>query len=138
MEDYLAGLRTSIRGNAAAYAYSVTITATFGALSLEEAPASGGRIFLFALGAAAAFTIVEAAGSNLFRDRSRGEPSEVVVLGSAMGVLSIASSLGAAFVVVALLDGWLSWLLAPAGTTAVYLVASALEMGLARKAEARR
>lgn len=138
MNDYLRGMRTSIRGNAVAYAYSVMITCTFGILSSDEVPVSTTRVVLFALGAAVAFTSVEAIGSNFFRDRSRGEPAEVVVLGSAMSLFSITVAIGAAATLVWLLRGWPTWFLAPAGATVVYLAVSALEMDLARRAEEPR
>lgn len=135
MRDYLAGMRTSIHGNAAAYAYSVMITCALAVLSQHEGPVSTGRIFLFLTSAAIAFTAVEAVGSDFFRDRSRSDPSEVVVLGAAMGLVTIAIGVAVVVAVDWMMDGWLTWLVAPGTATVAYLFVSALEMALARKAE---
>jgi hypothetical protein len=58
--NYLRGLYTSARGNAAAYGYSVTITASFGILSAVVSTPRVVEIFAFAGGAVLAFALVEA------------------------------------------------------------------------------
>ena len=50
-DNYVRGLRSAVHNNASAYGYSVTITATFGILSVVAAATSVLEIFAFAGGA---------------------------------------------------------------------------------------
>ena len=56
---YLHGLRASVRNNASAYGFSVTITASFGLLTSALGTPTAPEIFAFAGGAVAAFALVE-------------------------------------------------------------------------------
>ena len=132
---YGRGIRTSIRNNSTAYGYSVMITASLAALAALERQPKLGELFLYVAGAAAGFAIVEAAASNFFRDRVRGEPSEVVILGSALSFLSISSGLGTAILVGKLSNSWLPWVLAPFAATIVYLLIVGAEMTIANRIE---
>lgn len=130
-------LRTSIHNNAMVFGYSVMITATFGVLQVSVGTPSLPRIFLFLGGAAAAFTTVEAAASNLFRNRMREERAEAVVLGSAINFLSISGAVGLAALVGELARSWVGWLCGPFAATTLYLVTTAVELTLAARAEER-
>jgi hypothetical protein len=132
---YARGVRTSIRNNSTAYGYSVMITASLAALTALEKQPKLGELFLYVGGAAAGFAIVEATVSNFFRDRVRGEPSEVIILGSALSFLSISSGLGTAILVAKLSDSWLPWALGPFAATIVYLLIVGAEMTIAHRIE---
>lgn len=132
------GIRSSIRHNAAVYGYSIMITATLATTQVSSPPPTLPRVFAFAIGAAAAFTIVEAIGSNFFRDRIKDEPAEVVVLGSAMSLLSVAAGLGTAIGIAELSDSWIAWSSASFLASLVYIVTVGAELALARRAEEKR
>jgi hypothetical protein len=126
------GLRTAVRNNASAFAYSVLATATFGMLTIGLGTPSRIEILLFAVGATSAFAVVEASASNFFRDPVRPERSNVVLLGSALSVASVTLALSVVIGVTMLFSGWVAWLLAPMVATVVYLLTAGLEMALAR------
>jgi threonine/homoserine/homoserine lactone efflux protein len=58
-DTYVRGLRSAARNNASAYGYSVTITATFGVLSVVASPTTVAEIFAFAGGAVLAYALVD-------------------------------------------------------------------------------
>lgn len=130
---YGRGVRTSLRNNAAAYGYSVTITSTFGVLSVELGTPGVGEVFLFLLGAVTAFTVVDAIVSRGFRERLRGEPPEVVALGSAFGYASAGLSVGAAVLAGAIIASGAAWPLGSFAATMIFLSTAGLEMGLAER-----
>ncbi len=75
-DNYLRGLHASARGNAAAYGYSVTITASFGLLSVATGTPTAPEIFAFAGGAVLAFAAVGAwvsGGSGMVSGMNRAK-----------------------------------------------------------------
>ncbi|MBW3606000.1 MAG: hypothetical protein KY460_14090 [Actinobacteria bacterium] len=136
--DYAGGLRTGVRNNSSAYGYSVLATVGFAALNARIGSPSLSDLFWFVVGASAGFTAVEAAASRGFRDELRGDRSDVVVIGSAINLASIASGLGTVIGVATVTGGWVAWLVAPCAGTIVYLLVVGLEMAFARRAEAAR
>ena len=132
---YARGVLEAVRGNSTAYGYSVVITSTFAVLTALHGTPEVGDIFIFLSGAAAGFTLVEAAASGGFRHVERAEPAEVVLLGTAFNIVSMASGLGAATVTGYLVDPWPAWVLAPFAGTSLYLVVVGLEMAIAEAAE---
>jgi hypothetical protein len=132
------GVRTSVRNNAAAYGYSVMITASFGVLSAALGAPELGDGFLYAAGAVSGVTLVEGAASRGFRVKLRGEPSEVVALGSSFSFASVGLGVGSAALCGELLSSWVAWLAGPLIASAIYVVASGVEMALAHAAQERR
>ena len=132
------GVRTSVRNNASAYGFSVMITAAFGVLSASLDTPTVGEVFLYAAGAVSGVTAVEGIVSHGFRVRLRGEPSDVVALGSSFSFASVGLSVGAAAVVAAIVPTWVAWLSGPFAASAIYVVASGFEMALAHEAQKRR
>jgi hypothetical protein len=130
---YGRGVRTSLRNNAAPYGYSVMITSSFGILSVELGMPTSGQVFLFLFGAVTAFTVVDAAVSRGFRERLRGEPPEVVALGSAFGYASAGLSVGAAALAGTILGTGAAWPLGSFAATTVFLLTAGVEMGLAER-----
>ncbi len=131
---YSRGVRTSIRNNAPAYGYSVMITSTFGVVTVEVGSPAVTEVFLFLLGAVAAVLIVEAAVSRGFRERLRGEPAEVVALGSAVGIASVGGAVGLAALAASVIGGRAAWPVGSALATAFFLLVAGLELALAERA----
>ena len=90
-------------------------------------------MFLFLFGTVTAFTAIDAAVSRGFRERLRGEPPEVVALGSAFGYASAGLSVGAAAGAAAILGTGVAWPLGSFAATSTFLLTAGLEMGLAER-----
>lgn len=132
------GVRTSVRNNNAAYGFSVMITAAFGVLNASLDAVSVGDVFLYAGGAVAGVTVIEGVASRGFRVRLRGEPSDVVALGSSFSFVSVGLAVGAAALAASILATWAAWLIGSFAASAIYVVASGVEMALAHVAQKRR
>lgn len=134
VQAFGSGVRMSLRNNASAYGFSISITVAFGLVST----AHGQSAFvlqscLFALGAALAFVLVELIASRNFRHLSGSESSSVVMVGGVVDVVSIAAAVGTA-AGLAQIPGVFAWLLVAFGTTFVYLVVGGLDVLIARRA----
>jgi hypothetical protein len=136
--DYAHGLRTGIRNNSIAYGYSILATVGFGALSSLAGSPSIAQMFLYAVGGGLGFALVELVASRGFRKEMKGERSDVVVLGSAINVISISAGLGVVVAIGSLWRWWVAWLLAPLVATVVYLLVVGFEVAFARRAERAR
>ncbi len=132
------GIRTSLRNNVSAYGFSVMITASFGAISAIEGPPTVGRVFLFVAGAVTSVTLIDGISSKGFRVRWRGDPSDVIALGAALGYLSVGGGVGGAALAAEILGGWVGWVVAPAVASGVYVLLSGVEMALARALQQER
>lgn len=133
-EHYVRGLGMSARNNSLAYGYSVVVTASFAALvSLRGAPTIG-DIFLFIAGASLPFAAVNVVVTRGFRQRVDQEPPVVVAPATSLAGLSISGAVGAAALIGWRLGGWPAWLVGSLLSTVVYLLATALEVALARRA----
>ena len=135
-DNYVRGLRSAARNNASAYGYSVTITATFGILSLVTGTTTVLEIFAFAGGAVLAYALVDAVASGGFRHGPRDEePSEVTALGSSVSFVSVGAALLVTLVAAQLVGDWPAWPLGAFSATVIYLLLLALEIGLAEIAK---
>jgi MFS family permease len=130
-EHYRRGLGTALRHNQVAYSYSVTATALFGVVSDECGAPNVGQCFLFVVGAGVAFAIINAAVTQWFSQRLPREPSEVVALGTAISVFSMAAGLGLGTLVAWLSGPWIGWTIAPLAMSGGFLLLSGIEMGFA-------
>jgi hypothetical protein len=131
------GMRVTVREDASAFAYSILITATFGAANLVAGPVTVPRLFLFVLGATGAFAVAEAGVSRLFRLRIREEPGDVVVLGTALAPISVAAALSVAIGVLPVSPTAAGWVLAPFLATVSYVTLAGLQMAFAHRYEQR-
>ena len=95
----------SLGGNATAFGYSVTITASFGAVELGRGQPRFGDLIVFGLGAVVAFGGLEGVASGGFHEPLEKGPSRVVLLGTALAFVSIAAARGVA----AVLSGAWAW-----------------------------
>jgi len=135
-DNYVRGLRSAARNNASAYGYSVTITATFGILSLVTGTTTVLEIFAFAGGAVLAYALVDAVASGGFRHGPRDEePSEVTALGSSVSFVAVGMALAIALVEAQLVGSWAAWPLGAFSATVICLLLLALEIGLAEIAK---
>ena len=135
--DLRPALRRAVRSDAGAFAYSILITVTFGAVNLQVGSPSIARLFVFTIGATLAFVLLEAVASRAFTVRIREEPSDVVLVGTALAPASVSLGLGAALGAVAVLPDTWAWGGAPFAATAVYVLAAGLQMAAARRYERR-
>ena len=130
-EHYRRGLGTALRHNQVAYGYSATATALFGVIQRLSGGPNVGQCFMFILGAGAAFAIVNASITHWFSQRLPREPSEVVALGTAISLFSMAAGLGLGTLVAWSAGPWIAWPLAPLGMSIGFMVLAGIEMGFA-------
>jgi len=131
-EHYRRGLGTALRHNQVAYAYSAMTTALFGVLQQEKpGPPQIGQMFLYIVGAGTAFAVVNASITKWFTERLPREPSEVIALGTAISIFSMACGLGLGTLVSLAAGPWIAWPLAPLAATIGFMLLAGLEMALA-------
>lgn len=135
---YGGAVRTTLRNNATAYGFSISITAAF---SLATS-AAGGRAavtptFLFAVGAVLAFIVVGAGLSRYSHSSGRDDSGEVVLVRGAVDLLSVLAAIGAA-ALLAFVPGLALWPLVGFGTTTVFLLVGGLDVLIARWMVRRR
>lgn len=136
-EAFGSGMRTTLRNNATAYGFSVSITAAFGLVStVHPQSAFPWRVLLFAAGAGAAFVLVEAVAARLFRHAHGGDRESVLLLAGAVDVLSILVAVGAA-VGLAHLPGLVAWAGTGFGATLAFLLVGGLDVLVARALDHR-
>ena len=131
-QHYRRGLGTALRHNQVAYSYSVTITALFGVVAAESGGPNVGQCFLYIAGTGVAFAIVNVIVTRGFTERLPREPTEVVALGTALSLISMAASLGAGTLVAWPAGPWVAWPLAPLATSIVFMLTAGIEMGVAQ------
>ena len=129
------GLQASVRNNYTAYGYSVMITASFGVLASQESTPKVGYVFLFLLGAIAAFVAIELAVSKGFERTPRGEPTKVLAVGAAFSFGSVAVGVGAATLITVVLSGLPAWPLGGLAASGTYVLMSGVEIALAEMME---
>lgn len=135
---YGTGVRTTLRHNATAYGFSVSITASFGVVSSSHQQSSIPlQAVLFAAGAVAAFLLVEAVASRLFQRSARGETEGVLMISGAVDALSVLAAVGTASAL-SFVPGVAAWPLTAFGTTFAYLLVGGLDVLIARKAAGYR
>ena len=135
---YLHGLRASVRNNASAYGFSVTITAAFGLLTTALGTPTASQIFAFASGAVAAFALVEIVVSRGFTQGLEDEPASVKELGSSISILSVGIAIACAYAIGRLVGGFVAWPLGSFGATSAYLFLFGVELSLAHRVQRRR
>lgn len=128
---YHRGLSTSVVNNSSAFGFSITITATSGMLSHFKGSPTAFEIVLLALSAVLGISIIEAVVSGGFRRRPDLHPTEVIMLGTAANLLSVAVSLGVVYVVARTLPAPYAWAIAPLVAAAVYVLVEGLELAIA-------
>lgn len=138
VEAYASGVRTTLRNNATAYGFSISVTAVFGLLASSHQQASFPlQALLFASGAVAAFLLVEVVASRLFQRRVPSETDSVIMISGAVDALSVLASVGAASAL-SLVPGIASWPLTAFGATLAYLLVGGMDVLIARRVARHR
>jgi hypothetical protein len=135
--SYRSGLGASTRENAGAFAFSIMITSSFGAVSALGAKPHVWEMFLFAAGAVAGFVLVAGLGRLLDDPEAEAERTSVVLLASVISFLSVLGAVGAAALVAWLLSGGAAWALGGFAAVAAFLLLNGLEYAFAELEEDR-
>ena len=131
------GVVTSAVNNGPAFGYSILITSTFGLLQTSVGDPSTLRVVLFALSAALPFSIVETITSRGFRRAARRQGEKVVMLGTATNLISVAASLGVAYLAMRIAHDAAAWAVTPFVAGMTYIIVEALELSVAEAIESR-
>lgn len=130
---YLKGLDAAASGNAQAFGYSILITVSYGIISVSSPPPSIGELFGYAMGAIAAFSLLNLVVAYLARDEPNvSEREHVLLIATATDFIAVGAGLGAAFGIDAAVSGWAVWILAPFVAGLAYLLVQAFELALGR------
>lgn len=132
------GTRKALHGNATAFGYSVTITASFGAVQLQSGSPSFTDLIVFGLGAVVAFAGLEGLLSNGFREPLAEGADRVITLGTALAFISITLAIVTAHALAGAFSGGLAWFLGALGASLVFVVVESLEFVLAEWIQERR
>lgn len=136
--SYLRGLHASVRNNASAYGFSVTITTTMALTTSALGMPAALEIATFAGGAVAAFGVVELVVSRGYTYGLEDEPGDVKELGSSFSIFSVGVAIACAYAVGWLLKSFFAWPLASFVATLVYLLLFGVELSLAHRLQRRR
>jgi MFS family permease len=134
---YRRGLSTSVVNNASAFGFSVMITAGYGMLSHFHSHPRVPNVVLFAFGAVIGIAVIEAMVSRGFRLRPHSHPEEVVMLGTAANLVSVAVALGVFYVSGRFLPELVAWPVAPLLAAAAYVLVEAFELAVAEGVQER-
>lgn len=132
------GLGQSLGGNATAFGYSVTITASFGAVELGRGDPGFGDLIVFGLGAVIAFGGLEGVASGGFRTPLQKGSDDVILLGTALAFVSIVLAIAAARGIAALLNGAWAWFGAAFCASLVFALVESVEFMFAQWLQERR
>lgn len=126
--SYINNLRITVRDNAAAYGYSVLITAVVSVLSTLQGSPSIAEMFVGAGGAITAFVATELIVTKAFEQRGQQEQTEVKLINSAMHFLSIGGGVGIAVLCGRYLPHTSSWACGTFLATLAYIMLNALQL----------
>lgn len=133
IEAYGSGVRSTLRHNATAYGFSISITAAYGLVaSSHQQMTVPLQTLLFAGGSVAAFLLVEVVASRLFQRRARPETESVIMISGVVDALSVLTAVGVASAL-SLVPGIGSWPLTAFGATLAYLLIGGVDVLIARR-----
>jgi len=132
------GLHEALHGNATAFGYSVTITASFGAVQLENGSPTLVDLLSFGIGAVIAFTALEGVLSNGFRTPLAKGTDQVITLGTALAFISVSVAIATADGVARLLTGGVAWFAAALTASLAFVLVESVEFVLAEWIQERR
>ncbi|MBX9244789.1 hypothetical protein ICW40_08195 [Actinotalea ferrariae] len=127
------GLRSTVGRESTTFGFSILVTVTFGLLQAMEGSPDVGRVFLYAIGAVASFTLLEGVLSRGFRRPMPQHRTEVQAAGTSLNLVSVLGGLGAAWLLGSAMSGPGVWVLAPFVSATVYLVLESLETALGER-----
>ena len=137
-ERLVSGLGQSLGGNATAFGYSVTITASFGAVELGRGTPRFADLVVFGLGAVVAFGGLEGLATGGFRSPLQKGSNDVVLLGTALAFISIVLAIATARGIAELLSGAWAWFGAAFGASLVFALVESVEFMFAEWLQERR
>ena len=130
--SYLSALRTTLRHTAAAYGYALTLASTSALLVSTQSGPSAADVFLFAFGGLVAFALLDAV-VEISRGRGDEEAQVAFAFAGALNFFSVFIALGAVDALAHALHAEVTWLLAPAVATAVYLLVVGVQVSVAER-----
>ncbi|MFE6588972.1 hypothetical protein [Streptomyces sp. NPDC057781] len=122
-----------MRNNGQAYGFSVSITAAAAVLNAEARQSGSVHLLLFAMGAAAAFSLLEAVATGGFRKPLEREPSSVTALGVSFSIVSVATVVGLAWVTARFVGGVGAWPLTGFLVSVLYPIGAGMELAVAQR-----
>lgn len=128
----------ALHGNATAFGYSVTITASFGAVQLEHGSPTLVDLLSFGLGAVIAFAGLEGLVSNGFRAPLAKGTDQVITLGTALAFISVSAAIATADGVASLITDGVAWFAAALAASLVFVLVESVELVLAEWIQERR
>lgn len=131
-------LGESLGGNATAFGYSVTITASFGAVQIGRGQPRFSDLIVFGLGAVVAFGGLEGLATGGFRVPLEKGSDQVVVLGTALAFVSVGLAIATARGIAAVAGGGWGWFGAAFCASLVFALAESLEFMFAEWLQERR
>lgn len=132
------GLGQSLGGNATAFGYSVTITASYGAVDIARGSPRFIDLIAYGLGAVVAFAGLEGFASAGFRQPLPKSSDEVLLLGTSLAFISIITAIAAARGVAALLPGVVAWFGGALCASLTFALVESLEFMLAERVQELR
>lgn len=126
-------MQTAVVDNSTAFGFSITITGSFGLLTTYEGSSSVGEVFAFALAAALAFGVLQAAATKGFAHRPDIFGRKTVMLGTALDILSVGLGLGGAALAGVVLSGFAAWPVGGFLAGLFYVGAEAIELAVAAR-----
>lgn len=128
------GLNASVSDNAQAFGFSITITVSFGVVSVIHPGPSLPDLVGFALAAVAAFSLLNLVVARLVRsDVDVNASTRAMLIGTATDFVAVAAAVGAAIGISEGVHGWIVWELAPFGAALLYVFVQAIELAVGQR-----
>lgn len=118
-------------GNSTAFGFSIVITISYGAMQNLRGSPSLLELLLYGMAAAVAVAVMEGVITRGFRVGVERLPVEVLMLGTAQNVISVAAAVGAVIGLGKLMGGTVAWLLAGAVGATVFVALESAELLIA-------
>lgn len=134
-DAYLRALGAAVTGNTQAFGFSIAITASYGAVSIQQGDPTTIELLCFAVAAVLAFSLLQIGAAALSSDT--GPPQErrrVTLVGTSTDFLAVGFAVGAAAGLSSLLDGVPAWALPGFGVSVIYVLVQSVELLAAAKA----
>ena len=124
-------MNASVRGNAQAFGFSITVTVSFGVLSILQPAPGVGDLFLFAISGVLAFSLLNVVVVLALRHADRREPgSRATLIGTATDFVGVGAAVGTAIGIGHLVNGVLAWILTPFLAGCVYVLVQSVELAV--------
>ncbi|GGC05891.1 hypothetical protein [Cellulomonas carbonis] len=131
------GMRSTVGRESTTFGFSILVTAAFGLLNATEGSPDVGRVFAFAVGAVASFTMLEAILSRGFRAPMPQHDTHVTAVGTSMNAVSVVGGLAACWLLATVMTHASVWALGPFAAAIVYLLLESVETALGERIAAR-